>query len=54
MASNVIPFRASADKRKGFDYAPGVIPFDRNNPHHVAAWNAMWTMGKAEHDASRS
>ena len=29
-------------------YAPGVTPFDRTNPAHIRAWNAMFAFGRAK------
>lgn len=51
MASNVIPFRTLADKKDPLAFAPGVVPFDRGNPSHVAAWNAVHALGMAERKA---
>lgn len=51
MATNVIPFRLPADKKPLIPFAPGVVPFDRGNPTHVAAWNAMCALGEIERKA---
>ncbi|MBO9380016.1 hypothetical protein GG804_24930 [Sphingomonas histidinilytica] len=37
--SNVVQFRRPATKPA---YAPGVVPFDSNNPSHIEAWNALF------------
>lgn len=43
---------SAARLRKGDDqslaFLPGVAPFDRSNPAHVRAWNALHQLGWAE------
>lgn len=41
----VIPFARRPEK---VGFAPGVVPFDANNPAHVRAWNSMFAFGQAE------
>jgi hypothetical protein len=43
--NNVVPFERPRDP---LAYAPGVPPFDRHNPVHVQAWNAMYAFGQSE------
>jgi len=47
MASNVISLRPRRANQAPA-YAPGVTPFDRSNPAHVQAWNALFALGWAE------
>lgn len=42
---NILPFRSRAERPA---FAPGVVPFDRDNPAHVNAWNTLFAMGWAE------
>jgi hypothetical protein len=55
MASNIVPFprrHANDNVEPGLPpFNPGVVPFDRRNPQHVGAWNAMFAMGQAERRA---
>lgn len=45
MSAGVVPIR----RRTGdASFAPGVPPFDRSNPAHVRAWNAIFALGEAE------
>ncbi len=46
--TNVIPIHARQSGAGPLAYGPGVVPFDRSNPAHVAAWNAMFAIGLAE------
>jgi hypothetical protein len=47
--ADIIPIRARPNNPLA--YAPGVPPFDRANPTHVQAWNAMVALGWSEQRA---
>ncbi len=46
--SNVLVLRRPEEP---LAYAPGVAPFDRTNPAHVRAWNAVFALGWSEQRA---
>lgn len=48
MGAKVIPFRPKAKPDEPLDYDPGVVPFNRANPHHVRTWNALFALGASE------
>lgn len=43
--SNIIPFK---QRGTNAEYAPGVAPFDSNNPAHIRAWNTLFALGWSE------
>lgn len=46
--SNILPFHRPDEP---LAYSPGVAPFDRSNPVHVRAWNALFALGWSEQRA---
>jgi hypothetical protein len=48
MTDNIIPLRPRRLNDEPLAYAPGVVPFDRTNPAHIKAWNALFAFGLAE------
>lgn len=50
-APNVISLTDARQRKADADqlaYLPGVTPFDRSNPAHVRAWNALHQLGWSE------
>lgn len=43
--SNVIAIRKAAGP---LAFAPGVVPFDRNDPDHIRVWNAIFAFASRE------
>lgn len=46
--ATILPFRRPVEP---LAYDPGVVPFDRSNPVHIRAWNALYALGWSEQRA---